>query len=102
MNTNHLSHIIIIGAGFAGLETARGLANAPVRITLIDKNNPDIYAYSRELNGKKVTVLLNFKDKAASVSGIDLSKARVLLNNYATAAAPGTTLRPYEAVLYEW
>ena len=43
MNTNHLPHIVIIGAGFAGLETARGLANAPVRITLIDKNNHHLF-----------------------------------------------------------
>ncbi len=43
MNTNHLPHIVIIGAGFAGLETARGLANAPVCITLIDKNNHHLF-----------------------------------------------------------
>jgi len=43
MNTKHLPHIVIIGAGFAGLETARGLANAPVRITLIDKNNHHLF-----------------------------------------------------------
>lgn len=43
MNTNHLPHIVIIGAGFAGLETARGLENAPVRITLIDKNNHHLF-----------------------------------------------------------
>jgi NADH dehydrogenase len=43
MNTNQTPHIVIIGAGFAGLETARGLANAPVRITLIDKNNHHLF-----------------------------------------------------------
>ena len=43
MNTNNLPHIVIIGAGFAGLETARGLANASVRITLIDKNNHHLF-----------------------------------------------------------
>ncbi|MBK8618611.1 MAG: NAD(P)/FAD-dependent oxidoreductase [Anaerolineales bacterium] len=43
MNTTHLPHIVIIGAGFAGLETARGLASAPVRITLIDKNNHHLF-----------------------------------------------------------
>ena len=43
MNTNHLPHTVIIGAGFAGLETARGLVNAPVRITLIDKNNHHLF-----------------------------------------------------------
>lgn len=43
MNTNQKPHIVIIGAGFAGLETARGLAKAPVRITLIDKNNHHLF-----------------------------------------------------------
>jgi NADH dehydrogenase len=43
MNTKQKPHIVIIGAGFAGLETARGLANAPVRITLIDKNNHHLF-----------------------------------------------------------
>ncbi len=42
-NTTNLPHIVIIGAGFAGLETARGLANAPVRITLIDKHNHHLF-----------------------------------------------------------
>ncbi|MFN8412200.1 MAG: NAD(P)/FAD-dependent oxidoreductase [Anaerolineales bacterium] len=43
MNIKHIPHIVIIGAGFAGLETARGLAQAPVRITLIDKNNHHLF-----------------------------------------------------------
>jgi NADH:ubiquinone reductase (H+-translocating) len=43
MNTTNLPHIVIIGAGFAGLETARGLANAQVRITLIDKHNHHLF-----------------------------------------------------------
>lgn len=43
MNTTNLPHIVIIGAGFAGLEAARGLAKARVRITLIDKNNHHLF-----------------------------------------------------------
>ncbi len=43
MNIRKIPHIVIIGAGFAGLETARGLAKAPVRITLIDKNNHHLF-----------------------------------------------------------
>jgi len=31
--------VIIVGAGFGGLEVAKRLAKAPVQITLIDKNN---------------------------------------------------------------
>jgi NADPH-dependent 2,4-dienoyl-CoA reductase/sulfur reductase-like enzyme len=45
MNIKQKPHVVVIGAGFAGLETARGLANAPVRITLIDKNNHHLPGY---------------------------------------------------------
>jgi len=36
-------HILIIGAGFGGLETARRLAKAPLQITLIDKRNYHLF-----------------------------------------------------------
>lgn len=78
-------HVVIVGAGFGGLEVARGLAGAPVRITLIDQRNhhlfqPLLYQVAtaslapseiawpiRHLfrNRKEVTTLL------AAVSGID-------------------------------
>ena len=35
----HLPHVVIIGGGFAGIATARGLANKRVRVTIIDKHN---------------------------------------------------------------
>ena len=36
---SHLPHVVIIGGGFAGIATARGLANKSVRVTIIDKHN---------------------------------------------------------------
>ena len=68
---------------------------------LLDKNNPNVYAYTREYNGKKLLILLNFKNKAAAVNtGVDLSKAKVLLGNY-PEPAQDAKLRPYEAVVYQ-
>ncbi|MFO8099722.1 MAG: NAD(P)/FAD-dependent oxidoreductase [Salinibacter sp.] len=32
-------HVVIVGAGFAGLEAAKALRSAPVRVTLVDRNN---------------------------------------------------------------
>src|SRR6478752_5351226 len=32
-------HVVIVGAGFGGLAAARELADAPVRVTLVDRNN---------------------------------------------------------------
>ena len=43
MNTQKLPHVVIIGAGFGGMETARRLANAPVQITLIDRHNYHLF-----------------------------------------------------------
>jgi oligo-1,6-glucosidase len=69
--------------------------------TVLDRDNPDVYAYTRELNGRKLLVLLNFKNKIASVrTGIDLSRANLLLENYPEPSRDGN-LKPYEAVIYE-
>lgn len=38
-----MHHVVIVGAGFGGLEVARGLARAPVRITLIDQRNHHLF-----------------------------------------------------------
>ena len=71
------------------------------KYTILDKNNPDVYAYTRELDGEKFLVLLNFTSKNATVNtGIDLSKAKILINNYSAASTSGE-LKPYEAIIYE-
>ena len=36
-------HIVIIGGGFAGLDAARALARAPVRVTLVDRHNHHVF-----------------------------------------------------------
>jgi len=71
------------------------------KYTLLDKDNRDVFAFTRELNGKKLLVLLNFKGKnSAASTGVDIKSAKVLISNYAMASADGS-LRPYEAVIYE-
>lgn len=71
------------------------------KYTLLDKNNPDVYAYTRELDGKKLLVLLNFRATASKFDiGMDLSKAVVLLGNYSKTMG-NSTLQPYEAIVYE-
>ncbi|HXB91318.1 MAG TPA: alpha-glucosidase [Puia sp.] len=67
---------------------------------LLDKDNPDVYAYTRELDGEKILVLLNFRSKpGVANTGIDFRQAQVLQGNYPDPGHDGT-LRPYEAVIY--
>ncbi len=40
---NKLPRVVIVGAGFGGLKAARGLAEAPVQVTLIDRNNYHLF-----------------------------------------------------------
>lgn len=69
--------------------------------TLLDKDNPDTYSYTREMDGKKFLITLNFKSTPATTkTGLDLSKAKVVLGNYPQPSGDGQ-LKPYEAVIYE-
>ncbi len=75
------------------------------KYVLLDKDNAQVYAYTRELNGKKILVLLNFSPKQATANtGIDITSADVLIDNYNDAQKTNTastlTLRPYEAAVF--
>jgi NADH:ubiquinone reductase (H+-translocating) len=92
-------HVVIIGAGFGGLQAAKGLAHAPVRVTVIDRTNhhlfqpllyqvataslspADICATTRHVlkHQKNATVLL------AEVTGIDVENKLVLLGEQAVS-----------------
>src|SRR3979490_3388501 len=92
---NQPHHVVIVGAGFGGLETAFGLAGTPVKITVIDQRNhhlfqPLLYQVAtaslatseiawpvRQLlrKRKEVTTLL------AVVTGIDSGDSKVLLED---------------------
>ena len=94
-DSSHTHHVVIVGAGFGGLEVAHRLAGAPVRITVIDQRNhhlfqPLLYQVAtaslatseiawpvRHLlrKRKEVTTLL------AVVTGIDSGDGKVLLED---------------------
>jgi NADH dehydrogenase len=91
-------HVVVVGAGFGGLEMVHRLAGAPVRITIVDRRNhhlfqPLLYQVAtaslatseiawpiRHLlrNRPEVTTLL------ATVEGIDKDARRVLLDDGST------------------
>src|SRR5207249_11502957 len=39
----NLPHIVIIGGGFGGLDAARALKSAPVRVTVLDRHNYHLF-----------------------------------------------------------
>jgi oligo-1,6-glucosidase len=69
---------------------------------LLDKNNEDIYAYTRVLDGKKMLVLLNFTDQDSSITSPQIKElAEIQINNYSSLAINNhtITLKPYQAVI---
>ena len=86
-----LPHVVIIGGGFGGLWTTRGLARTDVRITLIDRSNhhlfqpllyqvataglsaPDIAAPLRHILRRQRNVEVRYGE----VTAIDVSQRRV-------------------------
>jgi oligo-1,6-glucosidase len=69
--------------------------------TLLDKDNPDVYSYTRELDGKKLLILLNFRARpSVQNTGVDLTKVKLLVDNYPDSG-DSNQLRPYEAVVCE-
>ncbi|EIA09394.1 glycoside hydrolase family 13 protein [Flavobacterium frigoris] len=72
--------------------------------TLLDKENPNVYAYMRELNGKKLLVLLNFTNDTATYNlKFKLEKHEVILNNYNDSTpVKNNQLRPYESVIIKF
>lgn len=71
------------------------------KYSLLDKQNPTVYAYTREWQGKKWLILLNFSTKESSVNiGFDYRSKTQIINNY-NENTTTDKLRPYEAVVYE-
>ena len=44
IETRGTPHVVIVGGGFAGLNAAKGLAEAPVKVTIIDRRNHHLFA----------------------------------------------------------
>lgn len=97
LTTAKVPRVVIVGAGFAGLHAARGLRDAPVRVTVIDRNNhhlfqpllyqvataslspADISAPIRGVLGKQT----NAEVILGEVTGVDVEGQRVLMGDQA-------------------
>ena len=94
MTNQNLPHIVIVGAGFGGLTAARKLANAPARITLIDKHNYHLFQpllYQVAIAGLVPAQIAyplrtifrrqkNLEFQMGAVTGIDLKSRYVKMN----------------------
>lgn len=77
------------------------------KYTLLDKNNPRIYSYTRELNGEKAAVLLNFSKDTVEFNFDEYrnTKKSLLVSNYSNtpeSVSETITLFPYHAVVYRY
>ena len=69
------------------------------------EDSRDLYVYERSLDGKRLLVICSFTDKPVGFwapEGFDLSKGRLVLNNYMenNVHGNGFTTRPYETRVY--
>lgn len=85
-------HVVIVGGGFGGLEAAKALATAPVRITLIDRRNHHLF---QPLLYQVATAGLNPADIAAPIRSIlrRQTNVSVLLGDVVAVDAPARTIR---------
>jgi NADH dehydrogenase len=76
--TDDRMHVVIIGGGFGGIAAAKGLARAPVRITLVDRRNHHVF---QPLLYQVATAGLSPADIAHPIRSVlaDQSNATVIL-----------------------
>jgi len=67
MTSERLPHVVIVGAGFGGLNAARALKKAPVQVTVVDRRNHHLF---QPLLYQVATASLSPADIASPVRGI--------------------------------
>jgi oligo-1,6-glucosidase len=69
---------------------------------LLQKDHPEIYAYTRGSGEDRMLVLLNFSKDASTIELPEIDQIReTLINNYSSLDKQGSrcTLLPYQAVI---
>ncbi|HEY9291119.1 MAG TPA: NAD(P)/FAD-dependent oxidoreductase [Microlunatus sp.] len=98
-SNEHVPHVVVLGAGFAGASALRELAHAPVRVTVIDQHpyntfRPLLYQVATGgVNPGDITYPMrylssrtNARYRRAKVIGIDEENRRVLVDDGAPIA----------------
>ncbi|MDB5032715.1 MAG: alpha-glucosidase [Mucilaginibacter sp.] len=73
---------------------------------MVDENNPDVYAYTRELNGNRYLVVLNFKPRVSILTvSFKYDHLDLEINNYPDKPRLNDEheliLKPYQSVIYK-
>jgi NADH dehydrogenase len=88
-------HVVVVGAGFAGVQCARRLVHEPVEVTLVDRHNfstftPLLYQVATAgLTGTDVAYPIrglfhdasNVRIRTAEVTGVDWDRSTILLDD---------------------
>ena len=94
--TADLPHVVIVGAGFGGLQAARALGKAPLRVTVIDRQNHHLFqpllywVATAGLSPADITSPIRWVLKRqqntevvlAEVTGVDVENRRVLIGEH--------------------
>ncbi|PTI05351.1 glucohydrolase, partial [Staphylococcus xylosus] len=65
---------------------------------LVDKNNEQVFAYTRILNNKKVLIVGNLTNQTATFKyNGPINKNNILLHNYNDEAIDINAIKPFEA-----
>ncbi len=95
--------VLIVGAGFGGLEVAKRLANAPVEVTVVDRRNHHLF---QPLLYQVATAALSPADIAAPIRSIlaHAKNVRVLLDAVVAVipSARAVRLESGRVVDYDW
>jgi NADH dehydrogenase len=97
--TASLPHVVIVGAGFGGLQAALALKKAPVRVTIVDRKNHHLFqpllyqVATAELSPADIAIpiraVMRHQKKTevimAEVTGIDVEGRRVLMGERSVA-----------------
>jgi NADH dehydrogenase len=103
--------VVVVGGGFGGLRTVKQLTNAPVEVTLIDRNNYHLFqplsyqvatgALSPDEIGKPLRAIFddapNVRVLMAEVTDLDLERRRVAMRP--AAGPPGPELLEYDTLV---
>ncbi|WP_248362529.1 NAD(P)/FAD-dependent oxidoreductase [Anaeromyxobacter oryzae] len=98
LRSEWLPHVVIVGGGFGGLQAARALEGAPVRVTLVDRRNHHLF---QPLLYQVATAALNPADISAPIRHVlrDQLNAEVVLGEVLAVEPEARRLRLADGVL---